>query len=249
MFKMSFDGIGKLVIYGGGQIKLVKTRDLNKVSITEGKEEHTSGKVYFYLSEAPKNARKENLNRKDCYFLNYTDDHSGYWKERKTALYIHESEISVTDLGEYVAADHNGERDFLFRYSLNFKNGYEYRKINCERMLVEKSWTLPEGARWYRLGDYNNTYDVSEPNELYKKLHPEAPDYNLVHWTLSTEKSFVNYVSSEGYHRIEKTEERKERETLAAVLAKALNKTVSEYDVKRLLEVVNIEVKPEAVKA
>lgn len=250
MFKMNFDGIGKLVIYGDGKILLEKTRDLNNVMLTEGKTEFTQGRIEFYLSDTPKNARKENLNRKDCYFLNYTDTHNGYYNERKTALYVHESEISVTNLGEYVSMNSNGETCYLYRYALNFKNGFEYNEVNSEKMLVDGKWTLPSGAKWHTMGDYNNTYDVisKDQSEFYKKRHPDSPEYNLVHWTIERKTASTNYYSSETYHRIEKTEDRKEREKLADILNSALGSSshLSHYDIEELLKVVDIKIKANA---
>lgn len=244
-----FDGIGKVVIYGNGKIYFQKTRDFKKVS--------NIGDIVSVNISEPKQARKENLSRKDNYYLNYTDEHSYYYKERKTALYIHVSEVSVSDPEERVSIEHDGEKDFLTYWKLNFKNGCTVKKLNCEKMLVPGTWTIPEdekanGAHWkHGLGDHNNSYDtISEDewkhNSLFAKKHGrELEKYNLVHWFYTYETISEIEFASDFYTRIEKDDSRKERETLAAALNSVLgkNSSFSHYDIAKLEKYFDIRIK------
>lgn len=239
---MNFTGIDKLVIYGKGKILYETSRDLFKVD---------RGKIVsFELSEDPKNARKENLNRTDNYYLKYTDNHGGYFNERKLALYVHESEISVSDPVEVVAFKHDGETNYKNEYTLTFMYGATKRIVNSEKMKVTGDWKLPAGAHWLRcLGDYNNSYEtvseeeVTRINELRIKRGLPKLDYNLVHYYL-TEESFTEWKrESDYYTRTEKDVERVKRENLAKKFTEVLgsNNHISHYDIDKLLKVFKIE--------
>lgn len=255
MFKMNFNNIGKLVIYGDGVELMIKTRDLSKVGkLSESgsvNDSYGDQIISFNLSSEPKNARKVNLNRKDNYFVKYKCE---YWPEYKTALYVHKSELEFVNLGEFVAADHNGEKDYLFAYRVRFVHGAVIQTLNCERLTVPKDWKIPEeerknGAHWSRfLGDHNNSYNTitEEERKSYNKLRarrglPEDTS-NIVHWYFTTEEITENYYTSEGYHKIEKNDERKEREKLVEVF-KSCGVDVSIYDINKLLAVLNISIK------
>lgn len=238
MFKMNFKGIGKLVIYGNGRIKYQSERDLSKLNNGE--------LLYFFLSEEPKNARKENLNRKDCYFLKYTPEYCTW--ERRTALYIHESEISVSNPKEIVSlrSESYGETNYKNQYNLCFMYGATKRVLHCDRMNVEKNWTPPKGAHWYNfLGDHNNSYQLISDEEYEDKMKlydrtgkPRPEKYNVLHWYY-TEESFTEFTrDSDYYTRTEKTPDRKNREHIANRFTEILgrNNYISHYDIEKLLE-------------
>ena len=260
MFTVNYGALDfdKLVVYGDGVVFIEKERDIFKLgTLKDNGTVHTSyGDMVtsFNLSGEPKNARKVNLFRKDNYLVKYE---SGYYlREKKTALYIHISEVDCVNLGEFVAFQHDGEKDYLFKYSLTFKHGATARVVCCDRLKVAGDWTIPEsehaaGAHWKRyLGDFNNSYDTVSADDLDRinagrvaRGLPEL-DYNLVHWYYVERALDVNYYTSEGYHKIEKDAARSDREKIAAAFNKVLNgDKLSHYDIDKLLTVANITLK------
>lgn len=63
---------------------------------------------------------------------------------KKTALYVHVSEVNVENLGEFVAMEHNGEKDYLYGYKLTFNHGARAAFAHVKRMCVPGSWTIPD---------------------------------------------------------------------------------------------------------
>lgn len=257
MYTVDFDQFEKLVIYGGGEVLLEKTRDFRKIGKFEDekvKTDYFNHLTSFNLSMEPKNARKVNLDRKDNYFVKYACE---WWpREKRTALYVHASEIGVENLGEFVAADHDGEKDYLYGYRVTFNHGARACFTHVEKLCVPGSWTIPEeekkaGAHWSRgLGDYNNSYkvitaeEIERRNAFLEKVGRPAEKYNLIHHFLTFEDVDTNYYTSEGYHKIEKDDARSEREKIAAALNAAIGSDkFSHYDVDKLLQVVNITLK------
>ena len=257
MYTVDFDKFQKLVIYGGGAVLFEKTRDIRKIGTFDGekvKTDYFDHLTAFCLSTEPKNARKINLNRTDNFFIKYACE---WWPaEKKTALYVHVSEVNVENLGEFVAMEHNGEKDYLYGYKLTFNHGARAAFAHVKRMCVPGSWTIPEeekkaGAHWSSgLGDYNNSYEVitdaeiERRAEISKKLGRPVEKYNLVHRFITFEDVGTNYYTSEVYHKIEKDDARSEREKIAAALNAAIGSDkFSHYDVDKLLKVVNITLK------
>ena len=248
--KMNFNGVDKLVIYGNGEILFTKTRDLNKVENAEHKSTGNGEIISFNLAKEPKNARKENLNRKDNYFLSYYDT---LMKWHRRALYIHVSEISVEPLGEYVAFESKGETHYKDAHKLTFLNGGEIRVLHAEKMLVPDDWKIPEeeaekGAHWSAfLGDHDNSYSV--PSKESRRFHQMKgdKDYNLIHWYYTMEPLTENYYSSDFYTRTEYSEERKELKRIAAIMTECMygNDRVYDSNVERMLEKLNITIKAE----
>ncbi len=257
MFKMNFDGIGKLVIYRDGVVLFEKGRDLSRVGTFEKGRVNNSASdrvVSFNLSSAPKNARKVNLTRKDNFFVKYED--GNYIRERKTALYIHASEVSVENLGEFVSMEHDGEKDYLNAYKLIFNHGARVRVLRVEKLSVPGSWTIPEeerkaGAHWYSfLGDHNNSYETVSAEELQRinarrrALGLPEENYNVRHWFFKYQDTKENYYTSDFLTRIEKNSDRVEREKIAAALNAVLGRDkLSHYDVEKLLKVADITLK------
>lgn len=247
MFKINFESISRLVIYGNGKKLFEKERDLATVSTGNGGT--LDRIVSFNLSQEPKNARKENLNRKDNYYLTYTPEY--FRNERRTALYVHVSEIEVENLGEKIHNQHDGETDFIYHYKLIFKNGGTIRKVNFERLNVPDGWTIPEeeqktGAHWSKfLGDYNNAYNIPSERTRKRAVENGLPDFNLIHWYITTEPLAENYYTGDYISRIERDDARKDREKIAEIISSCLygNNTVSHYEVARMLQHLNITVK------
>lgn len=257
MIKMTFDQFNKLVIYGNGEVLFAKERDLsNYATLKDGKPAGNLDRIIsFNLMQEPKNARKENLNRTDNYYLTY---HPEYWRsERRTALYVHISEIDAVNLGEIVHMQHNGETDYIEAFKLIFKHGGEIKKVNVDRLSVPEGWTIPEeeqknGAHWKRgLGDFNNSYDTpsSERKSFFQKKHPDQPDYNLIHWYITTEPLTENYYTGDYISRIKKDADREQRDRIAEIMTECTHGSISHYDVEKMLEKLNITIRTDAARA
>lgn len=238
MYKTNFSEVGKVVIYGDGKIFFESERDLTKIGCVSSLDRL----MYVNISD-PKQARKENLFRNDNFFLKYTDNHHGYWSERKTALYIHVSDIAVSGPVEKIAMQHNGETDYKEEYTLTFTHGARIRKVNLEKMNVAGNWTPPEGAHWKRgTGDYNNTYEVKTEEEIKaieanaKKKGIEFEPYNVIHWFITEENVTECTRESDYFTRIERDNDRKNREDLAKKFNDVLRTDrFSHYDIEKLL--------------
>ena len=245
MATISIGSIDKLVIYGNGEILMEKTRDLANISGLDRL-------VSFEIDNSPVKARKENLNRKDNYYLPYRPDWDRYSKTARTALYIHVSEVTFESCGEYVDVETNGAKHYLYKYNVTFKNATA-RRVSVEKMNVPGSWTLPDGAKWHRIGDYDNTYEIIDDatNALKKEIATKTGEpftaYNMAHWTTETvtEPITVTY-KSERYHKIEKDAAREQREELAAAFNEIISGNhFSHYDIEKLFKKFDITPKAE----
>ena len=251
MYKQELSSIKKLVIYGNGKKLLEKNRDFNKIGKLEnGKytDSYFDRILSVNLENEPVKARKENLNRKDNYFLSFKKD---YYRETQTALYIHFSEVSVDNLGEFCAMDSHDEKCFLYAYKLTFKNGAEADLYHVEKMNVPGNWKLPAGSDWGGFGckSPKNFYEIVDENqqqknkELVEKTGRKYTPFNLLHKWYTAETITETVLTSEGYHKYIKTAERENREKLAALMNTVLHDKLSHYDIENLLKVVNITVK------
>lgn len=245
MFKLNLRDVDKLIVYGNGKKYLEKTRDFAKVGVILNDKYHNpygDTITEINLAQEPKNARKENLNRTDNYYLTFKDEI--FRNERKTAVYIHVSEVEVDDLGEFVAFEANGEKDYLYLYKVTFRNGATAKFYRAEHMKVDKGWKIPEeefaaGARW------SNTYNTNAPT--YDTLSERAErktGCNLIKRYVEFGTITENYYTSEGYHKTEKDDDRKNREEIAALMNKVLGQhKVSHYDVADLQKYFDITIK------
>ena len=145
--------IGKIVIYGNGAKLFERETNIETYKIEKnanGEDKlfnlYHDAPICIELSSAPKAARKENLNRKDNYTLTYTPDYLRY--ERRTALYIHESDIEVTDLGDVLSMETDEEKNYLHAVKLHFNNSTTYQRFHIEHIECDSDWTIPGRGRW-----------------------------------------------------------------------------------------------------
>jgi hypothetical protein len=245
-----YNNIRKIYIYNDGEILFTSERGELQESIIDkyGKISTVyDGKIRaLTLATEPKRARKINLSRKDNFYLTWRGDYS--W-ESGIALYIHVSEIAVENAGEFLAFENNGERCYKTAARLRFNNGAMVHRLKCERVPeAGKDFRPPEGCKWS---------DGYSPN-------PEKPFYDVVtpgKWGNNPGESFVvrRWISKESineilvessyYTRRETDPERANREIIAAKMTEILrSKSISHYDVERLLEVFNITFKEDEEK-
>lgn len=245
--RINIDEFSRLVVYDDGKILFERDLDLNAVGTFENGKYSSKyfDRIDFFNLPDVKNARKENLFRKDCYFLKYTVPYMTW--EKRTALYIHVSCIDFEDLGEHVASEYNGQTNYLHYYRLHFPDGFRYKHRNYEKLNVPEDWKLPEGATW---DNGRNCYKpVSEADLAFDKHFTEVTGrpvepYNMIHEWTTEEYGYDVVYSSNQFTRIEYDKERQERERIADVMNEALGRNkISHYDVAKLLEKLTIQIK------
>lgn len=233
--------IGKIVVYGHG-VKLFERDDFEVYEIRQDKNGvETLSSVYggspvsISLAGEIKTARKENLNRCDNYVLPYSVDY--FPRERRTALYIHESEIAVDDLGEVLAMQTKDEKDYLHAVRLSFRHPVTFQRLHAEHIPCDGSWTIPDGGRWssgYGSADCPSydTYDYTDsPLERARAKGKGV----IKRWkTLETVESPSIISAFRYYSRIEYSADRKRRERIAEKLKAGGLRDFSHYDVEKL---------------
>ena len=251
------DEIGKIVIYGHGEKLITIDSGVIKIYTTHknryGSKELTenrfmSGSIEsITLANPIVNARKENLTRKDNYFLSYAPDYLPW--ERRKALYIHESEIVVNDLGNMLAMETEEEKNYLHAAKIEFVYPVTICNYHQEKIPTSGNWTLPDGAKWGSgYGTKDNpqfdTYDNSK--SLFAQKHPEranpAEKGVIKRYTTNTVVDFgFTCIVTERYYTItEYSEDRKRKNAIAAALNNSglfNGKEFSHYDIDKLEKV------------
>ena len=233
--------IGKIVIYGNGK-KLFERDNLETFEMRQDKNGvETLSSVYggapvsISLAGEIKTARKENLNRCDNYVLPYSVDY--FPRERRTALYIHESEIAVDDLGEVLAMQTKDEKDYLHAVRLSFRHPVTFERLHAEHIPCDGSWTIPDNGRWssgYGSGDCPSydTYDyTASPLE---RAREKGKGVIKRYKTLETVENPSIISAFHTYSRIEYSEDRKRRVRIAEKLKAGGLRDFSYYDVEKL---------------
>lgn len=232
-----YGDVKKIVIYGGGKILFQINQDYLEEYGTNNRGIYTAaygGRVHaMNLKTAPKRAIKENLERKDNYYLKYRGDYS--WESGKV-LYIHGSEINVIDDGEKLAMETEEEKNYLHAFTLENNAGFVMKRLHCERVFdAGPKWTIPDGGKW------GSGYGPED-----------APQYDLSHddkWVLKKWFTFETVTqlktAQRFYTRCEYSENRKR----AKEIAKRCNennvfyKDVSFYEIEKLLKFYDLEEK------
>ena len=242
--------IGKIVIYGHG-VKLyetdngqfeqcnLKTNDngINKVSSIYG------GEVYAITLEKPiKRANKENLNRNDNYTLTYSPDYAK-WDKRK-ALYIHESEIAVTDCGLVLAFETEEEKQYLQTVKLCFKYPITVTTLHAEKIPCSGDWKIPDNGKWasgYGTPEIPcyDTYDCSK-----SIINPGTDKGVIKRWkTLDVVENARIFCTERYYRKTEYSPERERKNAVAKKLneSKLFSTSFSHFDVDKLEKVLNVK--------
>lgn len=247
---------GKIVIYGNGKILYKIDSDCFEIRAIDkkSKEMKLTDSFYshngiteitkLYLNKELKKANKENLDRKDNYYISWSPDYCT-WEKRK-AVYIHVSEIGVTDLGDILAMETKDEKNYLHTVKLSFNCKIEHRIKNIEKIYLKdgECWSIPEGGKWSSC--YGSLeapcYEVFDEND-YIFTKKENPGKGVLKkWFSFEEVEKPVIIACERYYtkRIESAERTKRRE-LAEILNKAkLSYTFSHYDIERLEQYVDI---------
>ena len=254
----------KIVIYGRGRILYeieqsnFEVKEISKNEKGEAilKSTYAAAPEAIYLTKPIKHARKENLNRNDNYTLNFAVSYMKSWIRQ--ALYIHESEISVEDLGEILAYDTDEERAFLHTVKLTFNNPAVFNEFHIEKIPCDGSWKIPDGGRW------SSSYGTEErpcydPYDNSKSPFSAAraakyPDYNpeekgvIKRWkTEETVNNKTLICTFRYYTKYEYSAERIRKDNFAEALNNSglFKERFSHYDIDKLEKVFNITLKTE----
>lgn len=190
-----------------------------------------------------RNARKIDLAKNDVFTISYMPK-DRYDIRNGKALYLPTKYITVENIGEYLSIETSGEKDFLTLYKFTFANSQTIREPQYERIICD-NYTLSENERFSsgcgKDKDHAciSTFDTSE-NAFYKKSGCPAEKGIIKRYCADViYNSFL--VKSDYYTRVKKDAARIEREKIAEIINSCLyNKTVSHYDVEKIMEKLNI---------
>ena len=236
--------VDKVVIYGHGVKLFERETDIPAYTIkTKNGEQRLfeafhGGPVAVTLHGDVKNARKENLNRKDNYVITY---HPEYWKtETRYAIYIHESEIDVTDLGDIVSMETEEEKNYLHAVKLHFNGKTVFNRYNVEHIQVDGNWKIPDGGRWgsgYGTEE-RPTYDTYDyTNSISEKKRKNCKGV-IKRWITTETIENAEIITAERYYtKTDYSDERKRKNAIAEKLNASKeynNDKWSHYDITKL---------------
>jgi hypothetical protein len=193
-----------------------------------------------------RNAQKLNFYKNDVFSIRYIPS-DRYSIRSGRSLYIPDRFISVEPLGDFLALEANGEKDFLTLYKFTFSNPQTVSEPHHERIICD-NYTLEEGEAFG--GGFGkdkkhaviSTFDTTD-NAFFKRSGQAAEKGIIKHYLQDViYNDFI--VKSDYYTRTEKDEARREREKIADIINTCLyNKTVSHFDVENIMKKLNISIK------
>ena len=227
-----WEDLGKIVFYKNGT-KIEMQHDFNNVCHIENgiiKSSYLEKILNIDTGSSFKRAIKENLNRKDNYYLTYFPAYSSY---KHTALYIY-CDFEVSE-----AIDHIWERETAYINAVKVDLDFEVDVIEREILPYDPDFRLPEGAKWHKTfnGDtsYDNSYSVVEDGGRFHK-----DGKYILHFTRKTEKRTSNIFKVGPYTRIEYSEKYKKLRSLSEeienitgltnITTTMIEKILSKYD-------------------
>lgn len=245
--------IRRIVIYNNGE-KLF-TRDEGQLTAYEQiknnygnmmlHEIYGGEPVEINLKNEIKNARIENLNRKDNYFINFSPDydrHSIY-----KALYINANEISVENAGDMLAAETKDEKNYLKAAKLTFHCPVKFNRYHIEHIQADDHWKIPDNGKWGEYYGKENApcyypYDYTDsPFEKSRKMGKGV----IKRWfTTETIENGAEILATERYYtKTEYSEDRKRRMQVADFLKekRVFYRDVSHYELEKLESVLKIK--------
>ena len=245
----NIEDVTKIVIYGHGEklyeIDSNSFKPCKIIASSKGEDKIEEFSYWYKISDIKLNgeivnARKENLNRSDNYFLSYKRE---YWQNKGIALYIHESEISVKSLGNILAMETEEEKNYLAAFELTFNIPVVISEYMIEKIICD-NFTLPENGKW------SNCYGTKEKpcfdtfdytNSLFAIKRGEAEKGVIKRWM--EEKTIENLtmlVTQRYYTKTEYSEDRIRKDKLAQALNDSKlfhNEHFSHYDIDKFEKV------------
>lgn len=250
--KFNINNYEQINIYNDNGVVFSTIRGgFERATIKDGKAQtHYNNTVYEIDLPIDKirNARKNDLAKNDVFTINYMPK-DRYDIRNGKALYIPTKYITVENIGEYLSIETSGEKGFLTLYKFTFSNPQTISEPQFERIICD-NYTLSENERFSsgcgkdKKHACISTFDTSE-NIFYKKSgRPAEKGIIKRYYADIVYNSFL--VKSDYYTRTEKDAARVEREKIAAIINDCLyNKTISHYDVEKMLDKLNISIKAE----
>lgn len=217
----------------------------NNLFIYEGENIlYTTSRVYDLKFELEglkiRNARKINFAKADIFDVK-TSDKNSFFKNGKD-LYIPSSVISVESVTEKEVFEHDGET--------NYKNVYAL-KLHCDAHIwnthIEKVIDLPSNIPlqdYDKNGIFSSGFSKNHNTYEYHTLAKTGEERLLKKWMTYDAITEIE-LESDYYTRTEKTNERLQREEIASIISSCLygDKSVSHYEVDKLMEKLNITIK------
>ena len=246
------EDLKRLVIYGRGKILYEIERgymEPQRITVNDAGEKKLSS-IYaerierINLAQPIKRALKENLNRTDNYYMKHTGNYSF---ESGKALYIHESEITVTDMGDILSMETDEEKNYLHAVKVHFNSPVIIQNLHYERIQAGGHWTIPDGGKW---GSGYGTeekpqYEVYDDNDLPEFLKNKrlAAGQEITrgvikrYYTLDETSDYETIVTFRFYSRMEVSMERKRKNEIAERLNASReykDNKWSHYDITKL---------------
>ncbi len=189
-----------------------------------------------------RNARKANFSKNDCFEMKSTKNNEYRCFTNGKDLYIPVSVFELISIEEKEASKHDGE--------INYKKTYSF-KLHCEAYKYNKHWEKitdlpsdmplseydPDGKFGSGFSKKHNMYD-------HCQNYKTKEEYICKRW-LTYDPITELVIDSDYYTRTVKDADRIEREKIAEVLSSCLysGKSVSHYEVARILEKLNVTIK------
>lgn len=189
-----------------------------------------------------RNARKANFSKNDCFEMKACKNNEYRYFANGKDLYIPVSIFELVSVEEKKHMEHDGEK--------NFKNVYTF-KLNCEAYKYTKHWEkVTDLSKDMPLSQYDTNgkfgSGFSKDHTIYEICtnYKTKEEYISKHWLTYDEVTDL-VIDSDYYTRTEKDDSRIEREKIADILSECLysGKTVSHYEVAKILEKLNITIK------
>lgn len=236
------ENIGKIVFYNNG--KKVEVQN-HQADSTVYKMDDKNVMVTDYMNKVLsmdagaefKRALKENLNRKDNFYMSYLPDYSSY---KKIALYVY-ADFEITEV-----IDHIWDRETAYINAVTINLPFIYEETTREELPYKPDFQLPKGAAWYKKHGYNgnNTYmtiKLEKDDFSYKRRKKQGlPTEYIVHLTKKEVVKESHTFKVGPYTRITYTEEFQKAIDFADEFTKIVGDKISRYDVEKLLKVYNI---------
>lgn len=229
------------IIYGGGAILYQTTREPEPQTTKLTKEgEPQLSPIYgedleaINLLQPIKRANKENLTRKDNYKLFV---HGKYSFDSGYMIYLHISEFgAVEPLGDVLSLQTEEEKNYLKACRVSFRD-ITIKESKLERLPYDPQFTPPEGCSW---SDGYGTkekprFSVFEGFNMHG--HEKKPAI-LKKWIeYNSYNNFTCIFTEPYYSKTIKTEDRKRKERLAALINEKCplyGYKLSHYDITKL---------------
>lgn len=232
----------KVIVYGRGKILFDgKDRKIEEYHMTEKgifTNKYMGDVTNIFLSELPKRAIKENLNRKDNY---YRTEKGRYSFESGLVVYIHESEIKSEYTGEKLCFETNDQKCYCDSYKLEFIHGYTVNRPHWEKIDAAPGWKIPDGGKW------GSGFGTKENPVYDTTTHWKTKETHVVKRWIEVETCYTLDTKSGPYTRIEYSVERIENQKIADAVnaAKCFSREISSYDIERLKKICNISLREE----